>query len=225
MNPIEEPTLTGKKNAAIISVRKLTESSYILRFERNHLIFQPGQYLVIGPKDKKQKREYSIYSANTSPYLEVLIKAVDDGFISRELKNSKPGDILEIEGPFGYFVLDEKRIPDRQFLFIASGTGISPFHSIIKSNPHIKYTLLHGVRKINEGYERDQYEPGQYIQCTSREKGSEYYGRVTDYLKKNPIDPNSHCYLCGNSAMIDEAFSILEKQGIPAHHLHAEVYF
>lgn len=225
MSSIEQPIVTGKRIAEILSVRELTESTYVLRFARGDFDFQAGQYIVIGPQGSKQKREYSIYSSVTSPYLEVLIKEVDDGFISQKLRKCKPGDLLEVEGPFGYFILDEKKIPERKFLFIASGTGISPFHSMIKSNPHIKYTLLHGVRQLNEGYEREQYERGKYIQCTSREKGSEFYGRVTEYLKNNPVDPGIHCYLCGNSAMIDEAYTILEAHGVPSHHLHAEIYF
>src|SRR5512145_300078 len=167
MNNIAEPIITGRKIAEILSVRELTETTYVLRFERNNFDFQAGQYIVIGPQGSKQKREYSIYSSVTSPYLEVLIKEVDDGYLSKKLKRSKPGDILEIEGPFGYFILNEKFVTERKFLFIASGTGISPFHSMIKSTPHIKYTLLHGVRNLNEGYERDFYEPGKYIQCTS----------------------------------------------------------
>ena len=225
MDIVEEQILAGKKLAEIISVRNLTESTYVLRFERNGMEFQAGQYIVIGPQGSKQKREYSIYSPVTSPYLEVLIKEVDEGFLSKKLKKSKPGDILEVEGPFGYFVLDENKIPERKYLFIASGTGISPFHSMIRSNPHINYVLLHGVRYQEEGYDKDVYEHGRYIQCTSKDTKGDFHGRVTEYLMRNPVDPYTHCFLCGNSAMIDDAYSILESHGVPSNHLHAEVYF
>ncbi len=220
-----EQLITTKIQSEITNVRFLTESTYILRFDRHGLEFYPGQYIVIGLQNNKQRREYSIYSPVDVPYLEVLIKEVDTGYLSKKLKHGQPGEIIEIEGPFGYFVLDERRIPERNFVFISSGTGISPFHSMILSYPHLNYLLLHGVRMGNEGYERSAYQKGRYIQCTSKEPVGEYHGRVTDYLMRHPVDVNHWVYLCGNSAMIDDAYSILEQQGIPMDHLHAEVYF
>ncbi len=216
---------TTRFQSEIISIRFLTESTYILRFDRQGLEFMPGQYIVVGPQGTKQKREYSIYSPVNVPYLEVLIKEVDNGFLSKKLKQGHPGENVEIEGPFGYFVLDEKIIKERKYLFISSGTGISPFHSIILSYPDIDYKLLHGVRFEIEGYEQTDYKKGRYIQCTSKEPGGEFHGRVTDYLLNYSIDLNSLVYICGNSSMIDDAYSILEKKGIQPNRIHAEVYF
>ena len=104
-----EQLVTTKMLSEIISIRFLTESTYVLRFQRNGLEFQAGQYIVIGPQGSKQKREYSIYSPVTAPYLEVIIKEVDNGFLSKKLKLEHPGEIIEVEGPFGYFVIDEKK--------------------------------------------------------------------------------------------------------------------
>jgi ferredoxin/flavodoxin---NADP+ reductase len=225
MYKTEENTIVDKKLSEVLSVRELTESTFVLRFTRNNFDFEAGQYIILSPPGSKQKREYSIYSSVTLPYLEVLVKEVDHGLVSHKLKECKPGDLIEIEGPFGHFILDEKKIPGRKFLFIASGTGISPFHSMIRSNPHLSYTLLHGVKNIEEGYEKKDYEPDQYIQCTSRDPQGRFYGRVTDYLRKYPVNPNNFCYLCGNSAMIDEAYSILQSQGMPSEHIFTEIYF
>ncbi|NJM14595.1 MAG: hypothetical protein HC896_03735 [Bacteroidales bacterium] len=43
-------------------------------------------------------------------------------------------------------------------MFLATGTGISPFHSIVNSLPGLNYKLLHGVRYINEGYDKADYD-------------------------------------------------------------------
>lgn len=223
-NIVEKKTI-NQHLCEVISVRHLTESTYVLRFYRNEFDFQAGQYLVLGIPETKQKREYSIYSSVTAPYLEVLIKEVENGFLSKKFQKLKAGDFVQIEGPFGYFVLDERKIPDRKFLFIASGTGISPFHSMVLSNPHLNYILLHGVKSGSEGYDREIYTKGSYIQCTSRDTSGDFSGRVTDYLIHNPVSDNTWVYLCGNSAMIDDAYSLLEQQGIPSNYLHAEVYF
>ncbi len=217
--------VTTRLQSKIISKRFITESTYILRFQRQGLEFIPGQYIVLGIQGSKQKREYSIYSPVDVPYLEVLIKEVESGFLSKKLKHGNPGEIVDIEGPFGYFIVDEKLLPERKYLFISSGTGISPFHSIVLSYPEINYTLLHGVSYLRESYERNDYAQGRYIQCVSKEPGGEFKGRVTEYLLKNPVDINIWAYLCGNSAMIDDAYTILEKSGIPSNQLHAEVYF
>jgi ferredoxin/flavodoxin---NADP+ reductase len=214
-----------KRTVRVVAVRELTESTYVLRLERDAMEFSPGQYIVLGLPGSREKREYSIYSPVTVPYLEVLVKEVDMGSVSKRLRESKPGDFIEVEGPFGYFVIHESKRSHHTYLFIASGTGISPFHSLVSSYPQLDYTLLHGVRYAYEGYEKSAYAKGRYIQCTSGENTGDFHGRVTDYLRQHPVDPLTYCYLCGNSSMVDEAYRILERHGLPPAQLHAEIYF
>ena len=52
-----------------------------------------------------QVREYSIYSTEQDTSLEVLIKEVDNGLVSRQLRKLIPGELLEVDGPFGYFTI------------------------------------------------------------------------------------------------------------------------
>ncbi len=209
----------------IIEVKELNESTYILRFERNDLQFKPGQHLLVGKKNEIEQREYSIYSGTNDPYLEILIKEVDKGSVSKQLKSLKPGDTLNIDGPVGFFGLNKKTQDSSKILFIASGTGIAPFHSMVTSFPDLNYTLLHGVRNETEKYEHEHYNADKYLSCTSRDNSGEFNGRVTDYLKNHDIDNDTLCYFCGNFQMIRDAMEILEKKGIPSSQLHAEVYF
>lgn len=208
----------------LIERRALTKTTYILRLERNNLDFTPGQYISIGKAKTIDKRDYSIYSPDNEDYLEVLIKEVSDGMVSKELRKLEPGAEIEVEGPFGYFQINPQD-KNKKFVFIASGTGISPFHSMIHSNPEIDYTLLHGIRRREEAYEQDEYQKGRYIACTSRDGSGDFYGRVTDYLNLNKANPEALYFLCGNSEMINDAFDILEEQGVPSDNIHAEVYF
>lgn len=216
--------LKEEKLAVVIDVRPLNESVFIIRFERNDINFTAGQYVVLGIQDNPERREYSIYSPVSADYLEVLVQLVDKGSFSFRLKELHPGDQLFVRGPFGSFKLEETYHDDKN-IFIASGTGISPFHSMVLSYPELNYTILHGVRNLGEGYERTTYPEGRYIQCTSADQGSEYYGRVTDYLRKNKPDSEAHYYLCGNSAMIDEVWNLLKMADVPFTRIHAEVYF
>ena len=207
-------------------IRELTPTAYVLRFDRNGIPFRAGQHILLGKKDDLQAREYSIYSAEQDDYFEVLVKEVKEGLVSKQLKRMKPGEPVNFENPVGYFTLKDEDIPDRKYLFIASGTGIAPFHSFVRSYPGLNYKLLHGVRYAGEAYERHEYEKQRMVLCTSRDKKGDYHGRVTDYLREYPLeDKNTLCYFCGNCEMIHEAYDILLQQGVPSENLFAEVYF
>lgn len=206
-------------------VRSLTNSTYVVRMNRYGMAFLAGQNLNLGLAGDTEKRDYSIYSGEKDDYLEVLIKEVEDGLVSKQLKNMKQGDQLEVDGPFGFFTLKENDIQSKKFLFIASGTGIAPFHSMMRTYPELNFKLIHGVRHSNEAYEKTDYPSGRYISCVTKDKEGDFNGRVTDYLQKNPVDKNTLCYLCGNVNMIYDVFDILKEQGVPSENLHAEVYF
>lgn len=208
------------------SVRLLTNSTYVLEMERKGMEFEAGQHILLGEPINIHKREYSIYSGTKDENLEVLIKEVEDGLVSKQLRKLQQGDMLEVEGPLGFFSIDPEMIREnRKFLFIASGTGIAPFHSMIKSIPELDYQLLHGVRFAEEAYEKESYDPEKHIVCTSRDEKGDFKGRVTEYIQQHDFDKDTICYFCGNFNMIREAMSLLEKKGIPPAQLHAEVYF
>ncbi len=229
-------TVVQTKNHRVQSVRHLTESTFVVRFDRNGIEFEPGQYVSVGLTGDINMREYSVYSPADADYLEILVKEVEEGHVSRRLKRLTEGDELEVDGPFGFFLIEEEDV-GRQVVFIATGTGISPFHCFAGSLKGLDYTLLHGVRTQDERYEHGWFDPHRVITCLSRdpeavgtlaatESGARYAsGRVTDYLRSNPVDPDSLCYLCGNCDMIYEAFDILKDHGVPPEQLFAEVYF
>ena len=71
-------------------------------------------------------REYSTYSGEHEEHLDFLIKEVEGGLVSVQLKSLKPGDGVEIHGFYGNFRI---KSPDdgRSYCFVATGTGIAPF--------------------------------------------------------------------------------------------------
>jgi ferredoxin-NADP reductase len=218
-------TETGVGRHVMEEVRHLTESTYIIRFSRNGMEFNPGQHLVIGLEDEEEAREYSIYSGREDDALEVLIKEVDDGYLSRKLKHLKPGDPLLVKGPFGFFMSEAAVTAGAKLIFIASGTGIAPFHSFIRSHPSADYLLIHGIRNAAEEYEKEEYAAESYISCTSRGNQGTCPGRVTDYLSNNAFETDSQVFLCGNSNMIYDAMDILQSKGFTPKQLFTEVYF
>ena len=209
----------------IIQIRSLTERTFVLRFERGNLQFKAGQHIIVGLEGELNQREYSVYSGEKDDYLEILVREVLDGNVSLQLKNCKPGNVLQVNGPFGSFGLEKFNMFSRKLVFISSGTGISPFHSFVRSFPGINYTLIHGVRYNNEAYERNDYDPRRYILCTSREDNGGHKGRVTKFLPGHKVDADMLFYLCGNNNMIYEVYHILRNKGIPDENIYTEVYF
>lgn len=205
-------------------VRILTPSTYVLRFSRNQMKFHPGQHLVVGLPGSDELREYSIYSGTGDPFLEVLIKEVDEGVVSKALKKIGRGDRVEVKGPYGFF-LGNAPLAGHPLLFIASGTGIAPFHSYIRSFPQSDFRIIHGIRQMEEAYDMGDYPRERLHLCTSRDPEGDFEGRLTDYLKEAKLDREGMVYLCGNSQMIYDAMDILRDRGIPQRQMYTEVYF
>ena len=198
---------------------------FVLRFDRHDIRFEPGQHVNLGIPGTIARREYSIYSGIGDDFLEALVTEIPGGLVSAALARLHAGDAVSVEGPHGLFVTDPAERLRARYLFVGSGTGISPFHCLARSYPEIDYLLLHGVRAVEERHDCRAYPSSRYLACVSRGEGGEYRGRVTGWLRDNPVDPARLCYLCGNSDMIYEVFAILRGQGVPRNHLFAEVYF
>jgi len=209
----------------ILDIRHLTDSTFVLRFERKELSFEAGQHVCVGPPNGIHTREYSIYSGENEDYIEILVKEVENGLVSPSLKKLQKGGFVVVEEPVGYFTINKAHAPDQEYVFIASGTGVSPFHSFVKSSEKLNYTLLHGVKYASEAYDAAVYDKPRYKLCTSREGTGNYYGRVTDYLKEHKFGTDVHYYLCGNCNMIHDVYDILEERGVSTDNIHAEVYF
>jgi ferredoxin/flavodoxin---NADP+ reductase len=216
----------NKIDVKVLDVILLDESTFVLRLERNGFQFKAGQYLVLSVPGERKAREYSIYSSEYDPYIELLIKEVNPGDVSRELRCVKIGSILQISGPFGFFVLDDRALTERKpVIFVATGTGISPFHSIVTSNPSIDYRVIHGIRNGNETFGKTDFLQNTYISCTTRDVAGDFHGRVTNYLEQNDLNANALYYLCGNSAMVDQVIDLLETKGLPAENIKTEIFF
>ena len=232
---------------AVLALRDLSESAYVLRIERKGLDFEPGQYIHVGPLPGIDRREYSVYSSPDDDFLEILVKEVPEGVVSPSLRRLAAGEHVDVEGPFGFFRIEEGDLA-APFLFIATGTGISPFHCHTRSRPQLDYTLIHGVRSAAELYDHGAYDAGRLVRCISRPEGApapagpppasapastssapaaarNFRGRVTDWLRENPAPENCMAYLCGSCDMIYEVYDILGAQGLSSDRIHAEVYF
>ena len=208
----------------VLSKEWLTNNTFILRIERKGLQFLPGQYLVLQEGDGR--REYSICSGLEDDYIEVMVRLIREGIFTPRLTYLQKGDYIKVEGPYGFFTMRQEEMHQYHYYFIATGVGISPFLSFIRSYSQINYTLLHGVRNVFEAYRYRQMPDERRIICTSGDDRGDFCGRVTEYMKAhNIINTESIYYLCGNSDMIDEVTEYLESGGIDPFDIRQEVFF
>jgi ferredoxin/flavodoxin---NADP+ reductase len=210
----------------VLKIRDLSPSTYILRLERKKIDFKPGQCFNIGLKDRGINREYSIYSGVDDPYLEFLIKEVREGSVSPTLRKTNSGDEVALYGPYGAFIIDIEKVKNTFFTFIATGTGIAPFHSFVRTYPNLDYRIINGIRTAEERYDYNDYDHKRLTTCITRDSHwGGFKGRVTDYIQKNYIDPTHIYFLCGNQGMIREGYDLLRLKGVSGDHIFTEAFF
>lgn len=185
--------------------------------------FIAGQCVNIGIPNTGINREYSTYSGEKEGDLTFLIREVEGGQATSKLRRLNPGDAVEVDGAYGKFVIDQSDADSAKYVCIGTGTGIAPFHSFIRSYPELKFRVIHGIRYIDEAYDREDYP--DYTSCTSRDENGDFHGRVTDYLRENPAEKGCYYYLCGNRNMINEVYDILREQGISGSNIITETFF
>lgn len=94
-----------------------------------------GQHIsIMANIDGKQvMRSYTPTSLdNDKGYFELVVKAYEQGNISKYLSKLNEGDSIMVKGPKGKFNYTKDLSP--HLLMIAGGTGITPMYQIIKSS-------------------------------------------------------------------------------------------
>ncbi len=213
-----------KIRCKILDIQNLTKNTFVLSTENPDIQFEAGQYMILNLPGEKESREYSIYNKASEKNLQFLIREVKDGYLSAKLHNLEVGSLIELEGPFGFFTIPKSNQENQKYFFISTGTGISPMHSILASNQNIDHTLIHGIRFPEEKYQHQDYE-NNYHACVSGEESTDFYGRVTDYLKTIQLPEDALYYLSGNSAMINDVTDYLLSQNTAFNKINTEIYF
>jgi ferredoxin-NADP reductase len=209
--------------------------------------FEAGQYATLGlmgPEGKLVQRPMSISSSadDLSEY-EFFIRLVDAGGFTPLLWEIGVGDPINIKGAKGKFFLQED---GRTCLFIASGTGLAPFISMLETlrdrGQTREVVLLHGVsyaydlawRKELMELEADGVFPLRYVATVSRPKDSPDWdgetGRVETIVGAQMdglglTAENTTLYLCGNPDMIAAVDEIATARGFPPEQIRKELYW
>jgi ferredoxin--NADP+ reductase len=197
---------------------------FVIGFKRQH-DFKPGQAIKLGIDSETPPRIYSICSGTTDDELCVLFNIKADGFLTPKLAELNVGDTVYASAPYGTFLGTNDPA-----WWIATGTGIAPFRSMLRSGQGKNKVLIHGVRHLNQFYFDDEITKPlgkNYHRCCSAETGDGIYaGRVTGFLAEQDQPPQElHYYICGQATMAVETRDLLIERGIPFGNIITEIYF
>lgn len=202
--------------------------------------FEPGQFCMVDVPDgdKIKKKAYSIASPpSQTEYLDLCVKLVDGGLATTWFWSLKEGDSVHLGGAYGNFVVTPPVQND--LVFIATGTGLAPFrsmlHTIFRDDQSCDYNiwLIFGVRYEDEILYDDEWQafaeahPNfHYIPTISRPKDWDgEVGYVQEKLKKYITAPNGkQFYVCGLIPMIEDVEKTAIAMGCDLKQIHVEKY-
>lgn len=103
------------------------------------LAYQPGQYASISFLKNGRAtpaRCFSIASSPTEQHVLQFAMRVKGHYTTSVTKHVKPGDIINVGGPYGGFIFNVVR--DQAAVFLAGGIGIAPFMSMVRYASRLK---------------------------------------------------------------------------------------
>jgi len=198
--------------------------------------FVPGQFLSFTAtvNDEEITRAYSIVSP-PGERVALCANLVSDGYLSPRLFAMQPGNEIDFKGPYGAFIL---RRPVSDSIFVATGTGIAPFRSMLLTHlsaaPERRFTLIFGVRHENGLLYHDElsalartHSNFRYIPTLTRPPGdwNGLTGRVQQPVlealgERRDVD----VYICGLREMVDDMRSRLKLAGLDRKRIIFEKY-
>ncbi|MBN1532660.1 MAG: 2Fe-2S iron-sulfur cluster binding domain-containing protein [Spirochaetes bacterium] len=204
--------------------------------------FLPGQYITVYTEVQSvaTARAYSLSSAPAdSGHYDITVRRLAGGLVSgRMLDRWRVGDTIEASSPSGNFY-HNRIIHDRSVVYLAGGSGITPFMSMIRQEATrpagMNVCLLYGsnsdgdiifhdeLNRLAEGNARFRYVP------VVEKPGAGYRGK-TGYLTADLIrevlgDVEGRTFfLCGPGAMYDFCIRQLEALGVPRRKIRREMF-
>jgi ferredoxin-NADP reductase len=231
--------------ARVLRSAALSEFTKHIEFEVTglpHFGFVPGQWLSVKattPEGEEITRAYSIASAPTeNGRVAFCLNRVQDGFMSNHLCNLEPGATITFQGPFGDFTL---RPPLRDTVFIATGTGVAPFRSMLhwllaekERHQDHQFWLLFGSRQSQDIYYRDEFEqlaanhPNFHFQPTLSRAPENWQG-LRGYVQQHlgeivGMRSDMHAYICGLDKMVQANRDLLKTLGWDRKSIRHEKY-
>jgi len=197
--------------------------------------FLPGQYVNVAIPGTALTRSYSFSSAPGSRRAEFVVRNVPGGQMSGYLTGpAQAGTPMTFLGPFGSFYL---RPLQRPALFLAGGTGIAPFLSMLSvlagqgfAHPvRLVYAVTNDADLVGiEQLDRIAAAHPQftYVTCVAApESAHSRKGYATAHVEPAWMnDGEVDLYLCGPPPMVDAVRSWLDGIGVKPSNFYFEKF-
>jgi 3-phenylpropionate/trans-cinnamate dioxygenase ferredoxin reductase subunit/benzoate/toluate 1,2-dioxygenase reductase subunit len=215
--------------ASVGAVSRVADSVWRLELVVAEAVdFLPGQYVHLRPDGCDFSRSYSMANPPGDARLTFFVRAVDGGKFSRWVTGeASPGATVWLSRPRGTFFLREDIRPR---VFVAGGTGLAPFLSMLRTLQaaplsdlaSAQTSLVVGARTESELFALDELRamadqlPSLKIMLTAdKANGSDVIqGRVTDALSSLELGASTAVYLCGPPAMVAAASEYSQRCGV-----------
>ncbi len=202
--------------------------------------FRAGQYVNVmaNVEGVRTSRPYSISSAPTAERLELTVRDKPGGFVAPYLFNKlKIGHVLETSGPAGHFYY-EPLIDGKDLVFLAGGSGITPFMSMIRDTVQrqraLNIKLLYGSRAPEDVIFKGELEKlasshSNFAFSLVVSEPPEGYGGLKGFLDSQLISQlvgdikGKTFYVCGPRAMHDFCRAALKELEVPQRRIRHEL--
>jgi ferredoxin--NADP+ reductase len=224
----------------VAAQKRWTERLFSLKVEAE-ISFEAGQFakLALAVGDEMVARPYSFVNAPDERPHEFYYVTLPEGPLTQRLCKLSAGDRIYLAPrPAGFLALSE--VPEGQNLWmIATGTGIGPFLSILKTEaPWRRFkqvVLVHAVRRAEELTHRESIEQlmrrhreqMRTVSFVSRESvAGALAGRVPAAIEEGRLEAEtgvvlsaatSQVMICGNPDMVTDVTAALARRGMKKH--------
>ena len=215
---------TDDYQTVVTSYRKITSYVSLLTFKKKWS-FLAGQVVGIAIGIGDNPRMYSLSGSTDAEDGEIIFDVRPEGTLTPRLNNLRAGDKLLVSEPFGEFIGSA-----RPAWWIATGTGIAPFASMMRSGFGENKKIIHGGSYADSFYFEDEFKVAlgnKYIRCCSKETGDGLFtGRVTKWLEEqNDLPTDIIYYLCGKAEMVVDVRDLLISRHVPYDNIQSEIFF
>jgi CDP-4-dehydro-6-deoxyglucose reductase len=199
--------------------------------------FVPGQWYSITAdiQGEPVTRAYSIASPPDGNRFALCLNRVPEGLFSPHLFDLRPGDPIDVKGPYGSFIF---RRPVSDSILVATGTGIAPFRSMLQARLPVdrehEFTLIFGVRHEYGLLYRDEFEalaltyPNFHFRPTLTQPPEGWTGRTgrvqAHVLEAAASRRDLDVYICGLKAMVYDVRDKLRDLGFDRKQIIYEKY-
>lgn len=231
-------------------VERITDLTHDIKQVRIGLVepetiqFTPGQYIQLqapayGSNPEPVYRAYSMSSRpSDNKAVETIIRLVPGGICTTWVFTKlAEGDEVIFSGPYGDFRLSET---DREMIWIAGGSGMAPFWSILRhmreNGIRRKCTYFFGAAHRADLFFLDELRQLEAVldwftfipalsAADQRDDGACQRGLITDVVDRHFADGSqAEAYLCGSPGMIDAAVKVLRAKGISEQHTYYDKF-